>query len=342
MSTLVSKEDEIAQVRMQRPHVVILGAGASIAACPTGDASGKPLPSMADFIEKLNLGPILAKANIEYCGRNFEEIYAAIFESEKLAGIRSELENVVYNFFESLKLPDIPTLYDHLVLSLREKDCIATFNWDPFLIQAYQRNYRFSRPRLIFLHGNVMVGYCDADRVMGINGRVCRRCQKPYTPTQLLYPITQKNYQEDHYIREGWTELSAHLKNACLLTIFGYGAPRSDVAAIDLLKSAWGPSGQRSMEQIEIINILPEKELVRTWEPFIHSHHYDISADFYSSWLANHPRRTGEAYLSQFIDAGFIENNPLPRRADFPELWNWINRHALAEEHDQKKHAMTS
>jgi cyclic nucleotide-binding protein len=30
--------------------------------------------------------------------------------------------------------PELLTLYDHLVLSLRPKDVIATFNWDPFLI----------------------------------------------------------------------------------------------------------------------------------------------------------------------------------------------------------------
>jgi hypothetical protein len=34
----VSVEDEIAQVNYKGPRVVILGAGASVAACPRGDA----------------------------------------------------------------------------------------------------------------------------------------------------------------------------------------------------------------------------------------------------------------------------------------------------------------
>jgi hypothetical protein len=33
-----------------------------------------------------------------------------------------------------LELPDHPTVYDHLLLSLRKKDAIFTFNWDPFLL----------------------------------------------------------------------------------------------------------------------------------------------------------------------------------------------------------------
>jgi hypothetical protein len=48
--------------------------------------------------------------------------------------ILERLERAVFDYFSSLQLPDEPTLYDHLVLSLRPKDVIATFNWDPFLI----------------------------------------------------------------------------------------------------------------------------------------------------------------------------------------------------------------
>jgi len=33
------------------PHVFILGAGASVAACPDGDRNGRRLPVMANFVE---------------------------------------------------------------------------------------------------------------------------------------------------------------------------------------------------------------------------------------------------------------------------------------------------
>jgi hypothetical protein len=55
-----------------------------------------------------------------------------------------------------------------------------------------------------------------------------------------------------------------------------------------------------------------------------HTHHYEVHTDFYESWIANHPRRTGEAYWSQFLGARFIENNPVPRTGNFGELWAWF------------------
>ncbi|MGD0038777.1 MAG: hypothetical protein ABSC53_15935 [Bacteroidota bacterium] len=44
MIDTVTAEQEVAQLQMERPYVVILGAGASYSACPNGDATGRPLP----------------------------------------------------------------------------------------------------------------------------------------------------------------------------------------------------------------------------------------------------------------------------------------------------------
>jgi len=52
----------------------------------------------------------------------------------------SEIEDEVESYFSGMDLPEEATLYDYLVLSLRNKDIIATFNWDPFLAKAFQRN----------------------------------------------------------------------------------------------------------------------------------------------------------------------------------------------------------
>ena len=70
-----TREEEIAQLRMRRPHVVILGAGASLASCPNGDKNGKRLPLMYNFVEVLNLTELLSGAGIDFEGRNFDEIY---------------------------------------------------------------------------------------------------------------------------------------------------------------------------------------------------------------------------------------------------------------------------
>ncbi len=323
----VSAEEEINQIKMGKPHVVILGAGASYAAFPDGDKNGRKLPLMKNFIETLGLEELITRTGLNFPSSNFENIYSLIYEDSKLLDIREELEAIVYGYFRNMELPDEPTLYDHLVLSLRNKDFIATFNWDPFLIQAIRRNgAKFKLPRVLFLHGNVEVGYCVDGHVMGNNGGFCRHCGNILTPKKLLYPIGEKNYHLDEFISRQWATLEDVLKHAFMVTIFGYGAPTSDASAIKLLKNAWGNINNRSMEEFEIIDTREEDDLRETWSPFIHTHHYRVENSFYNSWIANHPRRTGEAYLNQFYEAMFIENNPLPKKAGFQELWEWYNK----------------
>ena len=86
-----SKEEEIAQVKVQRPHVVILGAGASLAALPNGDKNGRKLPLMNNFVEVLNLSAILHKANVDFEGKNFEDVYDQLYRDAKYSIIRQEL-----------------------------------------------------------------------------------------------------------------------------------------------------------------------------------------------------------------------------------------------------------
>ncbi len=320
----VSAEQEIQQIEVGAPHVVILGAGASYAAFPKGDRNGRKLPLMNNFIETLGIEGLVEQSGLAFSSNNFEDIYSAIHSVTELSELRKELEDVVYDHFSEMELPDCPTVYDHLVLSLRNKDFVATFNWDPFLVQAIRRNSeQFKLPRPIFLHGNVAVGFCPNGHMMGNSGGFCNSCGDRFENTPLLYPVAEKGYQDSEFISRQWATLEALLKKAFMVTVFGYGAPVSDTASIDLLKNAWGTSESRSMEELEIIDIRKEEELVDTWSPFIHSHHYRVESSFYDSWIANHPRRTGEAYLNQFYYAKFIENNPLPKDAGFNELWDW-------------------
>ena len=164
--------EEIADFRQVRPHLVVLGAGASRAAFPDGELQGRQLPIMSDFTEIVPVAPILDKAGIDWRGKNFENLYSLLSEDSKYRAVQAELEQVVFDYFADLRLPDRPTLYDSLVLCLRQKDVIATFNWDPSLIQAYQRSRRVtdSLPTLLFLHGNVAHGYCERDRFQGLRG----------------------------------------------------------------------------------------------------------------------------------------------------------------------------
>ncbi len=320
-----SVAEEVADISMPRPHVVLVGAGASRAALPGGDRNGKRLPVMADFVEIKSIADVLSSRGISYAGRNFEELYGELTSDPSQEETRQALEAAVFEYFAALALPDTPTLFDYLILSLRPKDVIATFNWDPFLIQSARRVGRVGGvPTLLFLHGNVLSGYCEMDEVFGVRGATCSRCGHSFTAGALLYPIREKNYASSPALRSSWAAVRSALENAFMVTIFGYGAPRSDAGAVDLLDEAWGGWQKREMEQFEIIDIRPETELVETWNRFIHTHHYEVHDDFHDSWLARHPRRSGEAYWSQYYDARFIESNPAPRTADLDMLRKWF------------------
>ncbi len=59
----------------QRPHVVILGAGASVAAIPNGDRNGKKISAMAGFIDKLGMSDVIKNCNFSTTSYNLDYIY---------------------------------------------------------------------------------------------------------------------------------------------------------------------------------------------------------------------------------------------------------------------------
>ena len=236
----VTKSQLICKPENRGRHVVILGAGASKAAFPEGDADGRIPPVMDNLIEVLDLGTVLDQAGIEYQNRNFETVYSELYSKNPESNSLHKVEDVVYAYFSSLRLPEYPTLYDHLLLSLRPKDLIATFNWDPFLYDAWDRNYhRAPPPQIAYLHGNVRIGYCLEHRVKGENGTLCPECDKELSPSKLLYPVTMKNYSDDPFIKNEWESLKNDLRNAYIITIFGYSAPSTDKEAFDIMQRAW-------------------------------------------------------------------------------------------------------
>ncbi|NLA25845.1 MAG: hypothetical protein GX878_00460, partial [Firmicutes bacterium] len=139
----------------KRLHVALLGAGASIAAIPEGDKNGKETSVMLNFIDKLDMNDILYGVPLNTKSNNLEDIYSELVSLEKYKKVRLELEARIYDYFSSLEIPDEPSVYDFLILSLTSKDLIATFNWDPLLLQAYQRVNKLTKnlPELAFLHG---------------------------------------------------------------------------------------------------------------------------------------------------------------------------------------------
>lgn len=336
-------QQEIDDLRMERQHVLLLGAGASLAALPGGDRNGMVLPLLRDVAIDLGLVDFFPAELRELAVTDFEAAYSKLVQQDDSAV--GDLNELIGDYFTRLCLPGEPNLYDYLQLCLRGKDAIFTFNWDPLLLQSRVRLEREGLnsdqlPELFFLHGNVAVGTCAKDHITGlvnrgaIRGRPCSECGHPLTPSQLLFPVESKNYTTDPFIADQWNAARHYLSNCFMFTIFGYSAPKTDVEAIELLRKAWGTVEERRLEQTEIIGRrgCDHDALRNTWDPFIHTHHYEILESFFDSWMANHPRRTGEAFISQYFDVQFIDNNTVPRDVgSLAELVQWFEPLLSAE-----------
>lgn len=284
---------------------------------------------MDNFIEVLDLADILEAAGVDPHVTNFETAYSDFYAKDPDARVLRQIENRVREYFETLTLAATPTIYDYLMLSLRPKDLIATFNWDAFLYEAFLRHRRFCNgPRLSFLHGNVAIGFSSEEKRAGPAGWFSRATGAEFVPTKLLYPVAKKDYNTDEFTRREWQRLKRELHAAKRMTIFGYGAPETDVEAVDLMKTAWGDPNERNLEQIEIIDIQPQELAHERWSKFIHTHHYDYATGYFDSILAEFPRRTGERFMHQFLpgtpDEAFQEANPVPQDfATLEEMWDW-------------------
>lgn len=192
--------------------------------------------------------------------------------------------------------------------------------------EAYQRNLKLTNnlPKLVFLHGNVSIGSCEKSKTFGPNGYKSIKSGENFKPTKLLYPVANKNYNSDSFIKSQWNLLSKFLEKPARVTIFGYSAPISDVEAISIMKKAWGdPKVDQVLAQFEIIDIQSESKLIKSWKNFIFSHHYEISNDFFKSSIVRFPRRTGEVYFATYLEAKFYEENYPPKFQTMEEIWNW-------------------
>ena len=321
----LTREEVINTVYDGGGHIVIHGAGASIASTLRNqEKSGKKLPAMSNLIKVIGLTDIVKKLPKILQKKNFETLYSSIAEVKEFADEVKEIEDRVQAYFQSLELPDEPTIYDYLVLSLRPKDIIATFNWDPFLFQAWSRHREFADlPYLAFLHGNVAIGFNEKAKVFGLVGMKASNSYEILTPTKLLFPVLKKNYQ-DPYLTTQWDMFKDFLNDESVkrISVFGYAAPKSDFEAVNILSESWFLNRKRDVEDIEIIDILPPERVEKHWSKFIPSSYYSIKDDFFKSIIAYNPRRTSESFFHHSFslneDEAFAEPNPVPQ--DFKTL----------------------
>ena len=307
------------------PHVIVLGAGASLAAFPNGDRHGATLPLMKNLIEKTGLLPVLGLHGIATPIDNFEAFYDHLASKGTNPVLQDAIEQTIRKYFAELELPDEATLYDYLLLSLREKDLIATFNWDPFLAQAYRRNAEIRRlPQIVFLHGNVAIGTCHAHRQKGFASDTCHKCNEVLTPTRLLYPVKQKNYTSDGFIANEWEMLRSFLGRAYMVTIFGYSAPATDIAARTLMLDGWKSNPTVELGHIDIVDIRPRAEIETSWSDFFVRQQYGTYDDMLDTYQFRHPRRSCDAFAMARLQQQPWSENPFPCFKELSRLHDWI------------------
>jgi len=326
----------IPNLKNELPHLVILGAGASLAAFPEGDKNGKALPLMSSLFTDLNLTNTLKKSHVNSFD-NFEILYEAINNDPSKKKLQITLEEKISRYFYGMKILSTPTLYDYLILSLRKKDVIATFNWDPLLLQSARRHkkYKDHLPAILFLHGNVAVGICSSCNIMGYKyNKRCHRCLKTFESMPLLYPVGKKKYSDDKNISNAWSDLAISLKQAYYVTIFGYSAPVSDFDAKTLMTKSFNKNKSHEFSQVEIIDIKPEPEITDNWRDFFYHHHYDVMDNFNKSQLWWHPRRSCEAHASALLMNSPWPYDPFPLFNSISEMHDWINPFI----NEEKKH----
>ena len=268
-----------------------------MAAFENGDRSGCQLPLMDNLVDVVGLRRLIQQAGKAFSADgNFEVTYSRLVSSGLHKQVVKDIESRIRDYFKSLQIGAEATLYDGLVLSLRRKDAVFTFNWDPFLFDAYARNHDTADlPRIFFLHGNVRIAACAKHpENFGDIGHLCPICMKRLVAVPLLYPIETKDYSRNGYIRSSWDAAWYYFAEAFVLTIFGYGAPQSDVEAIELLKSAWFQRSDRKIEHIEIIDTASTSVLYNRWKDFAPTRHLKMKRLLCDSWLAMYPRRSVE------------------------------------------------
>lgn len=316
------------------PHVVLLGAGATIA---SGELYGKVFPGMNDLPKVVgdNWSELILKSNAPE--GNFEFQYSWIRSQGRFEAELSLIEEPIINYFSSLELPEEATIYDHLVLGLRGKDVIATFNWDPFLLKAHHRNRDIAElPDVRFLHGSVNFASCQEHDVIGEVFDICPHCRKPLTRGSLLFPEHDKDYTGDKYIARDWDVVTNALNSAFHLTIFGYCGPNSDSKARKLILDSWNDSPSYDINHLEVIDTADPSKVAENWKEYFPHNHNLIQTEFWESSIACWPRRTAEWKQLTSLYGIPCESFKPPATKVLSQIQDWYGDIASTEDVDDK------
>lgn len=278
-------------MRMGFKHLVILGAGSTIATIPNGDKNGQKSYTLANLLEDKIFTSFVENAQAKNFSTNdVEELCKQLYKEDR--PLYDEFESLVRKKYASLELPDEFTILDRLVLSLTPNDAIVSFNWDDLVIQAYQRMSDYVQeemlPILAFPHGNAQAVYNNKHYT---SKRIIT--SSSWYDSPLNMPVDETDYQSNAFIKSQWHILDFFMRNAQMITFFGYRGPSSDEQDLQHLDELFAKN--EICDKIEIIDkdIESAMEVAKRLERFkMQSNWLYPCADFWHSTIGKHPRRT--------------------------------------------------
>ena len=147
-----------------------------------------------------------------------------------------------------------------------------------------------------------IIQVCYDCKIMGYAGCRCPKCLKALSDMPLLYPVHKKNYYDGSIIESEWRRAREYLKHAMGLTIFGYGAPETDIEAYNLLIENYKISNAIRIAPFTIINLpAVEKEQKSKWEQIFDQHMISYVNSFKDSILWYSPRVSLEVLFDAIL-----------------------------------------
>ena len=114
-------------------HLVILGAGSTIATIPKGDKNGEFSYTLDNLLNDKCFASFVEKVQaLDYQTDDVEALCNQLYKEGK--PLYDEFESLVRKKYASLELPEEFTILDRLVLSLTPNYAIVSFNWDDLVI----------------------------------------------------------------------------------------------------------------------------------------------------------------------------------------------------------------
>ena len=271
-------------------HLVILGAGSTIATIPNGDKNGEESYTLANLLKDKTFTSFLEKVQGNFSTNDVEDLCKQLYKEDR--PLYYEFESLVRKKYARLELPEEFTILDRLVLSLTPNDAIVSFNWDDLVIQAYQRMSEYvpeeMLPILAFPHGNAQAVY---DKKHYTSKRIVTSTS--WFDSPLNMPVDEIDYKSDVFINSQWHILDFFMRNAQMIIFFGYRGPDSDEQDLKHLDELFAKN--EICDKIEIIDKDQESavEVAKRLERFkMQPNWLYPCADFWHSTIAKYPRRT--------------------------------------------------